>query len=143
MRPKTYLTAAVSAAALISLAGCGGSSGASANPPASSPHSSMTMKMPGKSSSPATHTAKAASAASVITIKNYGFSGPASVKPGASITVKNEDSVNHTVTADSGGAFDVTVNAGGSATFTAPTKPGSYPYHCSFHAEMHGTLTVK
>lgn len=57
--------------------------------------------------------------------------------------VKNDDSVNHTVTADSGSAFDVTVNASSTATFTAPTKPGTYAYHCTFHSNMHGTLVVK
>ncbi len=31
----------------------------------------------------------------------------------------------------------------GTATFTAPTAPGTYPYHCIFHANMKGTLTVK
>ncbi|MGI8612722.1 MAG: cupredoxin domain-containing protein [Nocardioidaceae bacterium] len=40
--------------------------------------------------------------------------------------------------------FDVNVTAGGgTATFTAPTKPGSYPYHCTYHSSMHGTLVVK
>jgi plastocyanin len=79
----------------------------------------------------------------VITIKNFGYSGSKSVSPGATVMVMNQDSTSHTVTADSGGAFDVTVSAGGTATFTAPSKPGSYPYHCNFHAEMHGSLTVK
>jgi plastocyanin len=139
MRSKAYLTAAFTTAALISLAGCGGSSGDSAKSPASTSPSVTTST----SSTHATHGAKPASASAVITIKDYGFKGPASVKPGASITIKNEDTVNHTVTADSGGAFDVTVNAGSSAKLTAPSKPGSYPYHCSFHAEMHGTLVVK
>lgn len=142
MQSKAYLTAAVATAALISLAGCGGSSGDSAKSP-SSPSPSVTTSASSTSSSHATHGAKPASASAVITIKDYAFKGPASVKPGASITIKNEDTVNHTVTADSGGAFDVTVNAGSSAKLTAPSKPGSYPYHCTFHAEMHGTLVVK
>jgi plastocyanin len=140
MQSKAYLTAAFATAALISLAGCGGSSGDSAKSPASP---SVTTSASSTSSSHATHGAKPASASAVITIKDYGFKGPASVKPGASITIMNEDTVNHTVTADSGGAFDVTVNAGSSAKLTAPSKPGNYPYHCSFHAEMHGTLVVK
>lgn len=48
-------------------------------------------------------------------------------------------------TSDQSGLFDVTVNAsGGTATFTAPpSKPGTYPYHCTFHSDMHGTLVVK
>lgn len=142
MQPKAYLTATFMTAALISLAGCGGSSNDSAKSPASPAHS-MTMAMPSNSKAHGTPGATPASAAAVITIKDYGFKGPVSVTPGASITIKNEDTVTHTVTADSGGAFDVTVNAGSSAKLTAPSKPGSYPYHCTFHAEMHGTLVVK
>ena len=56
--------------------------------------------------------------------------------------MKNEDNTAHTVTADSGNAFDSPAPTGNS-TFTAPTKPGSYPFHCSIHPEMHGTLVVK
>jgi plastocyanin len=47
------------------------------------------------------------------------------------------------VTADSGNAFDAQVPSGGAGTFTAPTQPGSYPFHCSIHPFMKGTLVVK
>ena len=63
--------------------------------------------------------------------------------PGARITVKNQDDQNHTVTSATKGAFDVSVTGGGTATFTAPTKPGSYMFACSFHANMMGTLVVR
>lgn len=56
--------------------------------------------------------------------------------------VTNKDSVAHTVTADSGQAFDVTVQPGQTATFTAPATAGSYKFHCTFHSTMHGMLTV-
>jgi plastocyanin len=26
---------------------------------------------------------------------------------------------------------------------TAPSQPGEYPFHCSYHPNMHGTLIVK
>ncbi len=77
-----------------------------------------------------------------ITIKNFAYQGPGTVAPGAKITVTNQDSEAHTVTADTGG-FNVTVPAGGSATFTAPTTPGSYAFHCNFHGNMHGSLVVQ
>jgi plastocyanin len=64
------------------------------------------------------------------------------VRPGATITVTNEDIEAHTVTADTGNAFDAIIKVG-TGTFTAPTKPGTYPYHCIFHGNMKGTLTVK
>jgi plastocyanin len=63
--------------------------------------------------------------------------------PGAKITVKNQDDQNHTVTSAIKGALDVTVTGGGKATFTAPTKPGSYMFACNFHANMMGTRVVK
>jgi plastocyanin len=63
------------------------------------------------------------------------------VKAGAKVTIQNHDTVEHTVTADAGG-FDVTVNADGTASFTAPSKAGSYKFHCKIHASMHGTLVV-
>jgi plastocyanin len=28
-------------------------------------------------------------------------------------------------------------------TFTAPNKPGTYPFHCTYHSNMHGVLVVK
>jgi plastocyanin len=55
----------------------------------------------------------------------------------------NKDSIEHTVTADSAGGFDVSVPSGGTATFTAPNAAGSYAFHCSIHPNMHGTLVVK
>jgi plastocyanin len=64
------------------------------------------------------------------------------VAPGAKVTVTNKDSVEHTVTADSAGGFDVDVPAGATVTFTAPTTPGSFAYHCTIHPFMHGKLVV-
>ncbi len=60
---------------------------------------------------------------------------------GSVVTVQNKDGVTHSVTAD-GGAFDVAVPAGTTARFVAPSRPGTYAFHCNFHASMHGTLTV-
>jgi plastocyanin len=96
----------------------------------------------GGSSSGGSSTQAAAAPSSVITIKDFAFTTPASVSPGATITVKNEDDTAHTVTADGGNAFDDQAPTG-TSTFTAPSKPGSYPFHCTFHPEMHGTLVVK
>lgn len=100
-----------------------------------------------KSSSSATTSGGSTGAASgasgdVIVIKNFAYA-PVSltVKPGATVTVKNADVAIHTVT-DSG-AFDTgDIAPGASKTFTAPTKAGSYPYICTIHQFMHGTLVV-
>ena len=89
-----------------------------------------------------TTTAPSGPPAATITIDNFMFGSPASVPAGATVAVKNSDPAEHSVTSDSGGVFDVDVDANGKATFTAPSKPGSYPYHCSYHPMMHGTLVV-
>ena len=81
-------------------------------------------------------------AMATIHIKSFAYAGPDSVPAGAAVTVMNMDSEAHTVTADDG-SFDAVVKAGTSATFTAPNKPGAYGYHCTYHSNMHGTLTVK
>ena len=65
------------------------------------------------------------------------------VKAGAKVTVKNLTTVQHTVSADTtAGGFDVTIDAGKTMTFTAPSKPGAYGFHCNIHTYMMGTLTV-
>ncbi len=53
----------------------------------------------------------------------------------------------HTVTSDDGSTFDsqaksVAGNKGDKFQFTF-TKAGTYAYHCTFHANMHGTVTVQ
>ena len=81
--------------------------------------------------------------ATTITIQNFAYR-PATitVKAGSTITVKNQDSATHTVTADNN-AFDTgNISGGASKTMTAPSTPGSFPYHCTIHPFMHGTLTV-
>jgi plastocyanin len=55
----------------------------------------------------------------------------------------NMDGEAHTVTADTAAAFDVKALPGESVTFTAPSKPGTYPFHCTFHSDMQGSLVVK
>ncbi|GAA2144803.1 cupredoxin family copper-binding protein [Arthrobacter humicola] len=105
--------------------------------------------MPATTSAPASGSSSgasptAATATGTITIKDFAFGDPLTVAPGATVAITNMDTAAHTVTADEGTAFDTEVKGGGgTATFTAPTKPGSYPYHCTFHPGMHGVLIVK
>lgn len=109
---------------------------------------------PDRSSSPATSASPSATASAepgtksdssgsaTLTIKDFEYSGATTVAPATRITVENIDSEAHTVTAGRGSAFDVKVDPGASATFTAPSKVGTYSYHCTFHANMQGTLRV-
>jgi plastocyanin len=114
------------------------SSAASMNPGMSD--SAMASSMPSTAGASNGSTTMAAEA--TIHIKSFAYTGTDSVPAGATVTVMNMDSEAHTVTADDG-SFDAVVKAGASTTFTAPTKPGTYTYHCTYHSNMHGTLTVK
>lgn len=79
----------------------------------------------------------------VIVIEDFEYEVPDSVAPGAEITVRNEDGVGHTVTADEGAAFDVIVGPGEEVTFMVPDEPGDYPFHCTPHPNMTDTLVVE
>ncbi len=94
-------------------------------------------------SSPASTTAAAATPAGpTISIADMKYTSPESVAPGATVTVVNSDGAEHTVTADSGNAFNAEVDGKATVTFTAPTQPGTYPFHCAYHPMMHGQLIV-
>lgn len=108
----------------------------------SSGSSSSSGTTSGPASSTSASSAAGGTTATTITIKSFRFTTPDSVAPGATVTVDNQDGAAHTVTADEGKAFDDAAPAG-TSTFTAPTKPGSYPFHCSIHPSMHGTLVVR
>jgi plastocyanin len=78
-----------------------------------------------------------------ITIKDFAFTTK-TVTAGATVTVHNNGPSQHTVTSDDGTSFDVTVDSGKDATFTAPAKAGTYKFHCNIHPSlMKATLTVQ
>jgi plastocyanin len=70
------------------------------------------------------------------------------VKAGESVTWKNDDTAIHTATsgkdATPDGRFDTSlVSPGqGSKPITMPNEPGQYPYFCTLHPWMEGTITV-
>jgi cytochrome c oxidase subunit II len=77
---------------------------------------------------------------------------PLTVKVGDTIAVENKDTTPHTVTngkdatdPNMGKLFDTSIiNAGDSADIvTADLKPGKYPFFCSVHPYMTGSLTVQ
>ena len=124
------------------LAACSGKNESPPSPAPASPHgqSSIT-EMPSTS---APNSAGAQAAESQIVISNMAFTVPSSVRPGQQLTIVNKDDPNHTVTADESNLFDIRVSGGGGIqSFTAPTTPGTYPFHCKYHANMHGLLSVQ
>ena len=94
------------------------------------------------SSSAASAPATATAQPRAITIEAFSYVVATTVPPGAQITVTNKDSAEHTVTADSAGAFNTEVQANSQALLTAPTQPGAYPFHCAYHPNMRGQLIV-
>jgi plastocyanin len=120
---------AVAATALL-LASCGGGNGnGSATAPAK----------PSATSQPAS-----GGSSDAVTISNFKFA-PASitVAQGARVTVSNDDGTAHTATADDGKSFDTGDVAPGASAPISVAKAGTYPYHCTIHPFMHGTLTVR
>ena len=79
-----------------------------------------------------------------VVIKNFAF-GPATmvVAPGTKISVENDDRAPHTVTAVNKSFDTGTISGGQRGEFTAPNTPGTYPYVCTIHPSMTGTLIVK
>ncbi|HZT67129.1 MAG TPA: cupredoxin family copper-binding protein [Acidimicrobiales bacterium] len=75
-------------------------------------------------------------------MQNFAFNpSTLSIAVGTKVTVINKDSVDHTWTAD-GGQFDsgeLAQNQSYSFTFNSP---GAFPYHCSMHPSMTGTVQV-
>lgn len=77
-----------------------------------------------------------------VNIQSMAFTPSSiSVKAGTVIKWQNNDAVSHTVTSNDGTSFNMTVAPGASVNITFSTA-GSFPYHCSFHPSMTGTVTV-
>jgi plastocyanin len=123
--------------ALAVLAGCGSTtagSGDTAAPTATS--------APVATVAP-TNTTTTGSSDNVVNVSNFQFSpSTLTVKAGTTVTFKGV-SGDHTVTSDAGSSmtFDQSISAGSSITITF-ANPGTYKYHCSIHASMHGTIVV-
>jgi plastocyanin len=121
--------AAAGMAVLLALSACSSSSsGKNGTPPPTQPAASTS----------------APSSGPTVTIKDFGYSGTLTVKAGTKVTVVNDDSVAHTLTDKKTHKFDTGSISGGGGTgsFTAPSTPGTYPFGCTIHPEMAGTLTV-
>ena len=142
---KTAAATLLAAATALTLTACSGSSSHPAAAPTSAPSASSSSSGAGSGSSSGSGATSAPVGASQIVISNFAFS-PAdlSVAAGQTVTVVNNDSTTHTLTATTGKAFDTgDLAPGKTATFTAPTTPGTYSYICTIHQFMHGTLTVR
>lgn len=97
---------------------------------------STTTSTAGSSGSGAKSTAR-------IVIANFRFTPDViTVSPGETIVVVNEDQPIHTLTSLTGKFNTGDIDPGSSATIKAPTQVGTYPYDCTIHTFMHGTIIV-
>jgi plastocyanin len=78
-----------------------------------------------------------------VTIRNFAFN-PANltVKVGTAVIFTNEDSVDHTVTSDTN-VFDTGRIPPGQFAVLWFRTAGNFPYHCTPHPNMQGTITVQ
>ena len=77
------------------------------------------------------------------TLTTTAFSpNPLTVSAGTTVTWTNSDSTEHTTTSDNGTFSSGAINGGKSFSFTFQNK-GTFTYHCSFHPNMVGTVTVQ
>jgi plastocyanin len=122
----TVLVAVVVAAAALLFSSCGGTATSSSS-----------------SSAPPSASATAAAGNAKIDISNFMYSpGVLTVKVGSTVTVTNEDAVEHTATSDTEGAFETGTLTKGQSMRIKLNKVGTYSFHCAFHAFMHGTIKV-
>ncbi|MGA5823104.1 cupredoxin domain-containing protein [Kitasatospora sp. NPDC094028] len=112
--------------------------GAAPSPGAASSRPAATATGPAGSA-----TSPAGTAPGTVTIRDFVYQ-PAdfTVPAGTRVTVVNADTVSHTLTAQDGSFDTGPIAPGASAVLTAPARPGDYPYRCTFHHFMRGTLTV-
>jgi amicyanin len=134
---RIFIPAAAIAA--LALAGCGSDDNGSSGGGYGSAAPKTT------ASAPAAAPAGAAKEAVDVKISNFKFEPPSiAVKAGGTVTWTNEDSAQHTATDDkSTPPFDTgTLDQGDSKKVTFK-KAGTYPYICTFHPFMKGTVVVQ
>ena len=95
----------------------------------------------GSSTSPASSCGSSGANANVNTASSNSFSpNTATITHGQTVCWQNSSSADHTVT-DNGGAFDTNLPVAQIFVHTYATA-GTYPYHCTIHAGMTGSITV-
>jgi plastocyanin len=122
MKKYNILALVALAGVMVMVAGCTSSSSPSPSPASSAVTSTTTQNS--------------------VAIQNYAFNpSTLTIQKGANVTWKNYDSVQHTVTSDSGAFSSPLLSTGDTYTYQF-NNTGTYPYHCSIHTYMKGTITV-
>ena len=140
---KRFLVIIAAGALLVGACSSGGATtapSAAASAAAPSVEASVAASEPAAGGAPCAESKTAGEVS--VSIEGFAFN-PADItaKVGQTITFTNGDSAPHTASLDDGSCTTPQITAGGSdgLTFTAA---GTYPFHCSVHPTMKGTITV-
>ena len=126
MRLRLMILAASAATVLLVACGGGDSSGGDSMAPGSN-----------------AETQPPAVAGNQVAIKGFAYSPvDLTVSQGTAVRFTNEDSAEHTATAEGSGFDTGTIERGQTKTVKLE-RPGTFTYVCSFHPFMHGSITVK
>jgi plastocyanin len=81
--------------------------------------------------------------AEAVSIEDFAYA-PAdlTIAEGTTVEFTNGDSTSHTATATDD-SFDTGTLEGGKSGSVTLEQPGPFPYYCSFHPFMKGTITVE
>jgi plastocyanin len=129
--------------ALLALSACASSTGGTAAPAASAPAPAGSVAASAPAAGGGGCTTSSEEGAAQVGIENFTFSpGEVTAGVGETITWTNEDSAPHTATLDDG-ACDTGNIAQGNTAGLVFDAPGTYPYHCTIHPNMTGTITIQ
>lgn len=145
MKCLTYFFVAITSAFLVillSLTSCSPTPPATTNQPGVMEHPATTQPPATASQSQVQPQANAQPVKATIKIQNFKFD-PANVAIAVGETVQfiNDDEEPHTATSTDGAFNSKALDTNQTWNYT-PTKAGSFPYICSIHPFMKGTLTV-
>ena len=134
-RLATSLTMVAASLAFAACGSSGGSAGASSPPQASAPAAS------GGGSAAACEVASGSGDVTGTIAGNAFDPADVAASAGQVVAFTNEDTVPHTFTLDDGSCDTGTIanGASGAIRFAAA---GTYPFHCTVHPSMTGTVTV-
>jgi plastocyanin len=77
------------------------------------------------------------------TVGDFKWSQPLNAKVGDVITWTNSDTAAHKVGTDDGSCtMGANIAGGGGKASLVFNKAGTYPFHCTIHSNMKGTITI-
>ena len=137
------LTALALLAIALLVLGCSSSSSGGYGASATSATSATTPTTVATGGSTGASTSGSATAGPKVDISNFSFNpGTLTVKVGDTVTWTNNDSATHTVTANDNSFKSADLAPGASFSNTFSTA-GTYPYRCTIHPNMTGTIVVQ